>query len=170
MILHHRCISRWLWPGNRILSEMASMVVTLWIGFFFAKWKERQMSNVMPEEKTNNLLVQYSYSICNYNICQWPYPWRIGSIYYTQWICDCKCVRVGNQYIDRLCEKTTKKTMVCMTNNNAVHLYWIILSSVVNTKHMYRCVMKIQILLILHSSVITNYWIRYVSCNITWAL
>ena len=30
-------VSRWLWPGNRTFSEVASMVVTWWIVAFFAQ-------------------------------------------------------------------------------------------------------------------------------------
>ena len=31
-------VSRWLWPGNRTLLEVSSIVVTWWIVFFFALW------------------------------------------------------------------------------------------------------------------------------------
>ena len=36
-------VSRWLWPGNRTYSEVASMVVTWWIVGFFSQWIKRQL-------------------------------------------------------------------------------------------------------------------------------
>ena len=50
----HWCISRWLWPGNRTFLEVATMVVTWWIGFFCTVWVQWDFSVIITGDISNS--------------------------------------------------------------------------------------------------------------------
>ena len=77
-------VSRWLWPGNRTFLEVASMVVTWWIGAFFAQcWG---LSFPLREYSTHIMKLCRWIDLLRHNVCSPGIQYETRSLPVWSWV------------------------------------------------------------------------------------